>query len=394
MTISTLDQLIIDTAAEVFDAAALPVRVIFDDPSGALAGWTFELLGNDAGGLAVCASRDLRQVARFESEAARLGVADRAVTMRTLAVEPGEGMLDELFERAMDVTGAVAGAIAVGHAPKALAELDFISRAMAVAAGKALVLGENNKHLNRSMNETLEHAWNQVRASRGRGKFRCLIAEDSLLGVKPARMTTSKGEDGHVYGIGGVFSGSKPDAGGDLLAQTYLRDAARGGAGTGDGATSGGAVAEGTTTSGSKATRVLDLGCGNGSVALTVLTHAPVQVTATDVDADAVAASSRTLANFVSEGRADVVWDDSGHSLAPASFNAVLLNPPFHDGTRVDATIVDELVEAARELLVPGGALYLVHNSHLRYRHLLEEWSGDVRELARDRRFTVLRAIR
>src|SRR5699024_12851282 len=72
----------------------------------------------------------------------------------------------------------------------------------------------------------------------------------------------------------------------------------------------------------------------------------------------------------------------------------VLRNPPFHDGTVVDATLVQGLLDAAARVLRLGGQLWFVHNSHLRYRAELTRRFGDVRQRARDRRFTVLSAVR
>ena len=73
-------------------------------------------------------------------------------------------------------------------------------------------------------------------------------------------------------------------------------------------------------------------------------------------------------------------------------FDMIISNPPFHDGTRIDATLVEPLIEAAYRILEPGGELLLVHNSHLRYRPLLKRRFAATREVSRDRTFTVLSA--
>jgi 16S rRNA (guanine1207-N2)-methyltransferase len=70
----------------------------------------------------------------------------------------------------------------------------------------------------------------------------------------------------------------------------------------------------------------------------------------------------------------------------------VLLNPPFHDRAAVDPTLVRVLLDAAARVLKPGGLLWFVHNSHLRYRPEVERRVGAVRQQARDHRFTVLEA--
>ncbi|WP_394215350.1 class I SAM-dependent methyltransferase [Brachybacterium vulturis] len=89
-----------------------------------------------------------------------------------------------------------------------------------------------------------------------------------------------------------------------------------------------------------------------------------------------------------------VSWDESLSQEADDSADLVLLNPPFHDGTVVDATLVHGLLDSAARVLRPGGQLWFVHNSHLRYRAELEARVGTVQQRARDRRFTVLSAVR
>ena len=89
-----------------------------------------------------------------------------------------------------------------------------------------------------------------------------------------------------------------------------------------------------------------------------------------------------------------VTWDDAISQLQDRSVDLVLLNPPFHDGTAIDATLVQGLLDAASRVLRPGGQLWFVHNSHLRFRTEVERRVGPVRQRARDRRFTVLSAQR
>lgn len=118
-------------------------------------------------------------------------------------------------------------------------------------------------------------------------------------------------------------------------------------------------------------------------------------VLGSDADADAVASTRATLAasGLEREG-VEVTWDDALSRVADASLDLVLLNPPFHDGTAVDATLVQGLLETAARVLRPGGQLWFVHNSSLRYRTEVERRVGAVQQRARDRRFTVLSAVR
>ena len=254
----------------------------------------------------------------------------------------GDVRLDEYL------AGASGSAVAVGEMPKSLARLNYLARSIAGAGyhDVRVVLGANNKHLSRGMNAVLAGSFTDVGASLGRGKFRCLVAS----GPREVSYEPTLGDG--LVAVGGVFSGAKPDRGGELLRSCLPAECGR----------------------------LLDLGCGNGSVTR------GLGGAATDSDADAVL-SARAIG-------LDTTWDDAGSQLSDASFDTIALNPPFHDGTAVDATLVQHLLDASVRLLAPGGSLYLVHNSHLRYRGEVERRFGAVEQVARDTTFTVLRAIR
>lgn len=314
----TLDSLIIDTA--LIDASA--TTLICHDP-------TLDLTRSalDAGGTVVFLDSDYARSQEAASLAAQVA---------------GDVRLDEFL------AGASGSAVAVGEMPKSLARLDYLARSIAGAGftDVRVVLGANNKHLSRGMNAVLGEAFSEVSASLGRGKFRCLVAS------APREATYEPVRGDGLVAIGGVFSGAKPDRGGELLRSSL--PAAPG--------------------------RLLDLGCGNGSVTR------GLEAQATDSDADAVL-SARAIGM-------DATWDDAGSQFPDASFDTIALNPPFHDGTTVDATLVQQLLDASVRLLAPGGTLYLVHNSHLRYRSEVERRFSSVEQVARDRTFTVLRATR
>ncbi|OFT58195.1 methyltransferase [Corynebacterium sp. HMSC05H05] len=267
----------------------------------------------------------------------------RSQQARSLGAEvAGDVRLDEYL------AGATGSAVAVGEMPKSLARLDYLARSIAGAGfdDVRVVLGANNKHLARSMNATLAESFDDVAASLGRGKFRCLVASG------PREVSYEPKLYDGLVAVGGVFSGAKPDRGGELLRSCLPAEPGS----------------------------LLDLGCGNGSVTR------GLGGVATDADADAVL-SARAIG-------LETTWDDAGSRLPDASFDTIALNPPFHDGTTVDATLVQHLLDASARLLAPGGALYLVHNSHLRYRGEVERRFTSVEQVARDRTFTVLRASR
>ncbi|WP_394264016.1 class I SAM-dependent methyltransferase [Trueperella sp.] len=369
MDISTLDELIVDVA---LGEVAQPRRVaVLDDPSGDLLRSVLGWQGVEA---VLLGSRTIDQ-ARGAQQA--IGDDDRV----SVAGADGPLRLDEFLAAPLD--------LAIGHVPKSLEETAYVAAA-AAASGAVLVIGANNKHMDRGHNATLAEYYSDVRASRGRGKFRALISSGEPTGRTYAP-AVGDSQAGPIFGVGGVFSGADEDYGGQFLAAEALKEltaetlSRKAAANPWD-----------TWARPSEPERtdldVVDLGCGNGSVALAVLDALPeAKVLATDTHADAVVSASLTLREFVDAGRARMTWDDAAGDEGDGVADVVLLNPPFHDGTAIDATLVQGLLDAGRRLLRPGGRLYMVHNNHLRYRPEVEARFDRVQQIARNSKFTVLR---
>jgi 16S rRNA (guanine1207-N2)-methyltransferase len=288
--------------------------------------------------------------------------------------------------------------LALARLPKSLAALEDLARrlaALATAGGRedlSLIAGGRVKHMTRSQNDALAAAFAEVRGSRGLGKSRALVATAPVAGAAPTRPATGtarvlvRGEERELAlrGVGGVFGGARADAGSLLLLGAL------------DAALSAGEVPVGEVPSGEAGGQAaIDLGSGNGLLTAYLAAALPgAGVLGSDDDADAVASTRATLAaSGLGRDGVRVTWDASLAGEADDSADLVLLNPPFHDGTSVDATLVQSLLDAAARVLRPGGQLWFVHNSHLRYRPELEARFPAVRQRARDRRFTVLSAV-
>lgn len=269
--------------------------------------------------------------------------------------------------------------------PKSLAALQ--ARMLELRAVPVVIAGGRVKHMTRSQNDVLATTHREVRATRGLGKSRALVASgprgEQAAPTRPAVAAheleirvAGASRPVSLRGIGGVFGGASADAGSLLLLDAL------------DAALLDGSLEPAAIES------AVDLGCGNGLLTAW-LAHALPQarLRASDDDADAVAATRATLeASGLAREGVDVVWEASLADAADAGADLVVLNPPFHDGTAVDATLVQELLDAAGRVLRPGGQLWLVHNSLLRYRDEVADRIGPVRQRARDRRFTVLSA--
>lgn len=312
--------------------------------------------------------------------------------------------------------------------PKSVAELTEIAEHVARYATGEVTLwaGGRVKHMTRAMNDTLGALFTSVVPSLARQKSRLLVARGPRDEVRerpapgPTRRVLAEvpGIDGPLTVIahGGVFAGTGLDGGTRLLLEHAARwpDAAVAGprppsdtgssgedsSGTGRAPSNDPWSTPDTDPSGANPSGVgagrataVDLGCGSGILA-TALARRGFHVVATDRSRAAIASATATAeANGVGE-LVRTVRDDAGASLPDGSADLVLLNPPFHDRAALTTDSAHRMFAAAGRVLRPGGELWTVFNSALRYRPALERAVGPTTQVARDPRFTVTRSVR
>ena len=253
--------------------------------------------------------------------------------------------------------------------------LDEIARAVARYAAPDVVLlcGGRTKFMALSQNDVLRRSFGEVVASRGRGKSRLLVAQDPLTAsANRAAITAPWPRVVHndelemtIAAHGGVFAGSSLDMGTRVLLDVM------------DQAVPTARVA-------------VDLGSGNGVIATEIARRrSSLRVVATDVAWSAVA-STRATADLNGVGdRVVTVRSDAGDELDEGSAQLILCNPPFHEDTTVSTDAAEAMFRNAATILQPGGELWCVWNSHLRYRPVLERLVGPTRQITRTDKFTV-----
>jgi len=136
-------------------------------------------------------------------------------------------------------------------------------------------------------------------------------------------------------------------------------------------------------------TRVLDIGCGSGCVALGIAARDPhVVVHAFDSAARAVectrlGAERNGLANI------SVALEAEGRVPDRGQWDLALANPPYYG----DFTIAERFVEAARLALAPGGTLLIVTKQPTWYvENLPRMWTGVAQELVKG--YHLIEAVR
>ena len=333
-----------------------PVDRLLLDELGEVPAGRVAVLGDDTGALAsaLVEHAGQRVVAHCDSL-----VAERRVARALAGAAVGGEAVPTLAEALTDA------ALVVLRLPKSLDALDEIARTATLlgTADVRVVAGGRVKHMTPSMNDVLGASFERVHASLGRQKSRVLHAA----GPRAVEQVWPKHRrhadlDLTVHAFGAAFAGTRIDAGTRLLLEQL----------------DGLADTDGT---------VVDLGCGTGVLA-SVLARRFDDVVAIDVSAAAVASARLTTA-----GAVDVRRGDGLTSLADASVATIVSNPPFHVGTAKDSTPTLAMIDDAARVLVPGGELVLVYNSHLPYLPRLRE-VGPTQILARDRSYLVTRTVR
>jgi 16S rRNA (guanine1207-N2)-methyltransferase len=145
--------------------------------------------------------------------------------------------------------------------------------------------------------------------------------------------------------------------------------------------------------------RVADLGAGYGYLATQVVARCP-GVAALDLyeaEARALEPARNNLAEAVAasgrEVAVEVHWHDVTAGLAHR-YDAIVSNPPFHQGRADLPALGRAFIEAAADALLPGGRLWLVANRHLPYEATLASRFVQVRTVATQEGFKVIEAVR
>ena len=347
------------------------------------------ILVDDAHGLQATLLSRLTQVCTYND---RLDEARTlAATVESLAGAgefPGEAVTEAAPVLAVSELSEIAGLAELGvgetwaviNAPKATNALTETIAVLQPFVSTIIVIGRSDA-MSRGVNKELACGFGRVDVSPGVGKHRMIIGSRPLSSPSllefPRRGVISRRGVGEfeVRAHGACFSGTKSDEGSALLIDSLL-----------------GLLDDEAPES------VLDLGCGNGWL-LTAATRASGANTGLGIDVSKAAVASARATAEANGVDVDAILGDAADPEEPAlaglgEFDLILLNPPFHQGTAIETETAAALMATAAKHLAPGGQVLTVFNSHLRYRGRLESIIGPSRQLARNKKFTVIASRR
>lgn len=258
------------------------------------------------------------------------------------------------------------------HAPKSLTLLEWQLAQLAprlAADGCLYVLGMV-KHLSRGHQNTMARYFQDVRPGRAVKKARCVELRQPVPHLTPPTPKRYESLE-HLVMVNhpGSFSEKAPDPGALAFLQHFD------------------ALPEAKT--------VVDLGCGNGILALTYLNRHPGARGILIDDSYQAIASSRdsAVANGLSE-QVEVIHNNGLDGLELSNLPLILCNPPFHQSNTVTDDIAEMLFVQAHAALAPDGAFWVVGNRHLDYHRRLKRWFSQVSVMSRHPKFVVLRCER
>ncbi|EAR10485.1 class I SAM-dependent methyltransferase [Reinekea blandensis] len=260
-------------------------------------------------------------------------------------------------------TGLATSPLNVLHYPKAKDRLawwlDRLQKTL--QPGQRLwIVGENNGGI-KSLPKRLPH-WEVTKLDSAR---HCSLFEVTNNTDQPSaeeQWTTFSWQDLTGYALPGVFSAGRLDKGTEVLLSTLPEFHGE----------------------------LLEFGAGSGILTSALAKQPSVRrVDAVEIDLLAVRSANRTVQENQLTNKAFIHWSDGLESLPAQRYDALVSNPPFHQGLRTAYAATEKLFAQAHLWLKPGGQFIWVINDFLNYQMHLDSAFSAPETLVRERGFKV-----
>ena len=133
---------------------------------------------------------------------------------------------------------------------------------------------------------------------------------------------------------------------------------------------------------------LLDLGCGYGYLSCAASLYGFQQITATDNNAAALIACKANFDSLKINGK--IIAGDAGSQL-DEKFDAIICNPPFHQGFNIDSALTEKFLNASKRLLAPKGKALFVVNNFIALEKKAKDYFSEVEEVARSGSFKLIK---
>ncbi|MCW8834643.1 MAG: methyltransferase [Colwellia sp.] len=143
--------------------------------------------------------------------------------------------------------------------------------------------------------------------------------------------------------------------------------------------------------------QVIDLGCGNGVIGLTVLASQPsAKIQFFDESHMAISSAEININNNLPDlaSQCQFHLNDCLTDVASNSVDLILCNPPFHQNTATTDHIAWQMFKDSHRVLKKGGELRIIGNRQLAYHIKLKRIFGNERLIASNEKFVTQSAIK
>lgn len=135
--------------------------------------------------------------------------------------------------------------------------------------------------------------------------------------------------------------------------------------------------------------RVLDIGCGYGTIGLVASQLGAGNVDMIDSNLLAVAAAKKNI-RLNAQAETTALPSDALSTVHGRTYDLIVTNPPFHAGKTINYDIVRAFMDESRAALAPDGQIMLVANAFLPYEQVLQSMYRSVHMLVRTKQFQIL----
>jgi len=144
------------------------------------------------------------------------------------------------------------------------------------------------------------------------------------------------------------------------------------------------------------AKQIVDAGCGNGVVGIIAAERNPeAMITFIDESYMAIASAKDNFTNaFNNTRQAEYHVTDCLKDMNNESVDLILINPPFHQHNAVGDSTAWQMFKESRDVLKKSGEIWVIGNRHLDYHTKLKRLFGNYVNVASNKKFVILKAIK